>query len=163
MARTTTKPVATQAVAATPVKAAKPGAQPQGEPIHAAHVDADEFNGDFREFFSEMWADLGLPSGKRMLASLVLGMAAASGVAYVVSKVVAATMLGMFAMTGSLFLFWLVAALGIVLACWASMKAGTAVARWIASGRADEQAASAKARVVGWFSRKPAAPIKAAA
>lgn len=95
-----------------------------------------------------------LPSWKRTIVSAIMGLAAAGGVGYLVGTIGGMLIVGAVALTGMMWLGWLIYAISIIISMWLGAKACGAVFGYIAGGRVDEHAAAVKNKVVGWFSSK---------
>lgn len=86
------------------------------------------------------------------LASFFYGFGIGSIFCIVMDVLFAAIMIS----TGSAFLAWLVYAIGFCAMLYTAAKGGQKIAGYIIYGDIDADLAAAKAKVVGWFSKKPA-------
>lgn len=102
------------------------------------------------EQFSNMFSDFKMPSGRRMLCSIVAQLFVLASGLYSGMQVAALLGVGAMVLTGSAFLSFLGWFVGMGLALYASLIAGARVARYIALGEIDNDAKRAKA----WFSSK---------
>ena len=104
------------------------------------------------EDFSRMFADFKMPSGKRMLCSVVTQFFVIASGTYSGFQVAAMLGLGAVALTGSAFLafvaYFVAAALGI----YASLIAAARIGRYIALGEIDQDVARAKSWISAKFS-----------
>lgn len=101
----------------------------------------------------ELFAELGVPSGKRLLASFVVGLITSMSVGWIGGYLSSALLAGVLLLTGSAFLGWIVYLLGVVLAVAASILAGKFAANYVLSAKLDEHVRSAKSWVSGLFKR----------
>lgn len=101
----------------------------------------------------ELFAELGVPSGKRLLASVVVGLITSMSVGWIGGYLSSALLAGVLLLTGSAFLGWIVYLLGVVLALAAGILAGNFVANYVLSAKLDEHVRSAKSWVSGLFKR----------
>ncbi len=96
-----------------------------------------------------------VPSWKRTLAGVVLGLAAASGVGYVIGTVAGMLIVGAVALTGMAWIGYVIAVLALVLSAWVSARVCGAVFGYVADKRVDEHVGAIKSTVGGWFKAKP--------
>lgn len=101
----------------------------------------------------ELFAELGVPSGKRLLASFVVGFITSMSVGWIGGYLSSALLAGVLLLTGSAFLGWIVYLLGMVLAVTAGVLAGQFAANYVLSAKLDEHVRSAKSWVSGLFKR----------
>lgn len=95
----------------------------------------------------ELFAELGVPSGKRLLAATVVALAAGAGVGWLAGWVVSALTLGVLILTGSVFLGLTIYILGLIVAMALGAVAGKFAADYVTTGKIDEHARAVK----GWF------------
>lgn len=95
----------------------------------------------------ELFAELGVPSGKRLLAASIASVVVGAGVGWLIGWVINALTLGVLIVSSSLFLSWLVYILGLILAVIAGLVVGKAAAAYIVTGKIDEHARTVR----GWF------------
>ena len=106
-------------------------------------------------------AQEGMPTWKRTLAAYFAAMVIAGGAGYGIGCLAGYAMIGCFALTGSLFLMYLIMVLAILLSAYAGMKIGQYVGNYVLSGQIDRDVVRAKNWVTGFFKSKPTAPVAA--
>lgn len=95
-----------------------------------------------------------LPSWKRTLIATIMGLAAAGGVGYLLGTIGGMLIVGAVALTGMMWLGWLIYAITIIISMWVGAKTASRVFGYIADARIDEHATVVKNKVVGWFGGK---------
>lgn len=95
-----------------------------------------------------------VPSWKRVVITYVAAMCAGYGLGTLFILVDALLLSSL--MATSVFLYWAVWAVGLLLTLYAGFKLGNAIGNYIMSGQIDRDIAVAKNKVSGWFKRTPA-------
>lgn len=125
----------------------------EAKPFDPAAEDAAR-----RAKIDSAWATLmegfEVPSWKRSITGLVLGIAAAAGTGYLTGLVAGMLIVGAVALTGMAWLGWVIGALAMVLGAWLGGRVGSAVFGYIADKKIDDHFGSVKAKATSWF-RKP--------
>ena len=113
---------------------------------------------------TELFAEQGfaVPSWKRQLVAFVGSFAVGFGVGSVFNVIISVMMNAIFALTSSMFLVYTLWIVGMLAAAYFALKAGQKVGMYIVSGNIDGDVQRLKAKVSGWFTRKPAQPLTAA-
>lgn len=105
--------------------------------------------------FTEMFADFKLPSGRRMLCSVVAQFFVLGTGVYSAVQVGAVLAVGAAVLTGSAFLTFMVGFLTVALGLYTSLIAAARIGKYIALGEIDDDIKTAKAWVSGkWSSVK---------
>lgn len=173
-ARTTTRPAATRT--ATKTVAAKNSAAPSIDKINAAtaglkaapatakvkasvseelHTPVEEQLGteaSYFENFSNMFEGFKIPSGKRMLCSIVAQLFVISSGVWSGIQVGAYLSLAAMVLTGSGFLAFISWFVAIGISIYGSLVAGARIARYIALGEIDKDIATARTWIGSKFS-----------
>lgn len=95
-----------------------------------------------------------MPSWKRQLAAFFGSIVLAGGTGYLVGQVAGWMMLGCFALTGSIFMTYLVMLGAILLSAYAGLKIAERVGNYVLSGQVDRDFIKAKTFVTGFFEPK---------
>ena len=103
------------------------------------------------------------PSWKRKLAAVLGSAVLAFGAGYIVGELLTYMIVGVYVMTGSALLAYLLMMLGLLLAMYAGMKIGQAVGNYVLSGQIDRDIVRVKDTVRGWFKRAPKPELRVAA
>ena len=128
-----------------------PGCDPRME--QAQHADTDKMAFDMKGLFSA--AGIELPSWKRLLVNALACFATGYLIGAVASVIINTMIAGVMALTGSVVVGWFFYILGLVIMVYAAFVAGRAVTQYIMSGSIDQDYAAVKAKVTGWFAKKP--------
>ncbi len=119
-------------------------------PVIADSANTDDMAFDLRSFL-EM-AGVQLPGWKRVLFSFVAALASGYLIGSVAAVLIDILFTGAIAVTGSMFVAWLMYSVGIIVTIYLGFKAGAAVSRYILGGKIDAHAGQVKDTVGGWFS-----------
>ena len=133
-------------------KAAKLAAQAPTAQPEAAKVNVAQEAVKLGETIQSLLDSIEMPSWKRWITGFVLGIAAASGVGYLVGVVAGLLMVGILAATSMVWLAWVVYVLSLIVAFYVGGKIGGIVYEWVTMKKVDAQFDAAKKRVSGWFS-----------
>lgn len=101
--------------------------------------------------FKSLLGQFELPSGKRVIVSLVAAVVIAGCASYLGMSLVSYLVVGAALLTGSAFITFMVAFLGYALTIIASMVIGGKVQAFILSGDIDRCYQNVSNRVSGWF------------
>lgn len=94
-----------------------------------------------------------MPSWKRTLAATVISLLVSFGTGYIVGLVAGALLVGAVALTGAMWLGWVIWAVGLVLAGYVGLKSGGASFSYIADKKIDAHVGSVRSTVGKWFGR----------
>lgn len=124
--------------------AAKSKATVTGEPLEPGTESA------YFEQFANMFEQFKIPSGRRMLVSVVMNFLTAGLTMYVGFSITGMLLLGAAALTTSAFIGFMVSFMGFALSLYAGIILGAKVGKYIALGQIDDDAKRARA----WISNK---------
>lgn len=114
-------------------------------------VDAPVKDEQAHSAFADMFSSLGIPSGKRVLASFIISMLAGAITAYALNQVVVALAVGCAMLTGSAFITFIVMFMGYALLVLSTVVLSGKVQSFILNGDIDRVYHNAKSAVTGWL------------
>lgn len=136
-----------EAVASTKATPAKPQVKTAAKPTVTAEpvVEDTEFSTDeFMAALKSRFGNFKIPSGRRMLASIVAQCILGFGIGYVGGLLISYALVGAALLTGSVLIQWMVWVLGVALVIYTSYKACLRLGRYIALGEIDHDFARAR-------------------
>lgn len=152
----------TQSAHSTVFKAKAPAAAPKAPAKHKPTVDttaADEAQRVYTERMAfatnEYVTKSGVPSGRRVLLATFIGMISGASAMYWSISLIEFAAFGAIALTGSSFLAFLIALVGLVLAVWSAMSVALKTFMFTVEydhAEAKRMASNTARTVRGWFS-----------
>ena len=94
-----------------------------------------------------------MPSWKRTLAATVISLLVSFGTGYMIGLVAGALLVGAVALTGAMWLGWVIWAVGMMLAGYTGLKTGGAAFSYIADKKVDAHVNAVRSTVGKWFGR----------
>lgn len=131
-------------------KKSTPAAQPVVEPV-ATETTAAQSVRDYLHSMVDEMCDAPEISWKRQVAGLIVGIAMSMGAGYAIGYAAVALAVGAALLTGSMFVFYMIWILGILLA----MYVGAKVSVFGYTKVVDKSIDRAWAKVTGWFKSEP--------
>lgn len=122
--------------------------------FNAETEDAERF-AKISSAFETLMEGFQVPSWKRAVTGLIVGMLAAAGTGYLIGSLAGLLIVSAVAVTSMAWIGWVLMILSIALGAWAGGKVGASVFGYIVDQRIDEHYNAAKAKVSSWF-RAPA-------
>ena len=120
----------------------------------AAFTEVPQSDATFGASFADIFAGFEIPSGKRVIVSLIAGLVVAACTAYVGISLVAYLTVGAMLLSGSAFLTFIVSFLGYVLTLLLSLYSFGKVQAFILTGGVDRCYQNASSFVGGLFGSK---------
>lgn len=124
-----------------------------------AAAPTDDFRADMHKVLDDALDSGELPSWKRLLVAWLAGISTALGVGHLASIAITYALVGVATLTASVFVSYLVMAVGILIAMYLGFKTSGFAYGVIASAAVDRCAINAYHSVRGWFGSAPAAPV----